>query len=60
MDAMLDLSFVIQPTRFPDTLPRGSGNTGYNFGTFNSTFYPGSTDDILDEAGNSIELESGT
>lgn len=58
-DAMLDLAFVIVPTRFPDTLPRGSGNTG-EFGRFNSTFYPGSTDDILDEAGNSIELESGT
>lgn len=58
-DAMLDLAFVIVPTRFPDTLPRGSGNTG-EFGTFNSTFYPGSSDDILNEAGNGIELEPGT
>lgn len=59
-DAMLDIAFVIVPTRFPDTAPRGSGNTGDNFGTFTSTFYPGATDDILNESGNSIELESGT
>ena len=60
MDAMLDIAFVIVPTRFPDTLPRGSGNTGDNFGTFTSPFYPGLTDDVLTEGGNSIELESGT
>ena len=60
LDAMIDISFVIVPTRMPDTAPRGSGNTGENFGTFASPFYPGLTDDVLTEGGNSIELESGT
>lgn len=60
LDAMIDISFVIVPTRMPDTAPRGSGNTGNNFGTFSSPFYPGLTDDVLTEGGNSIELESGT
>ena len=60
MEAMIDISFVIIPTRMPDTAPRGTGNTGEHFGTFTSPFYPGLTDDVLTEAGNSIELESGT
>ena len=59
-EAMLTISFVIIPTQFPDTLPRGSGNTGGDFGTFSSPFYPGTTEDVLTEGGNAIELESGT
>ena len=60
MDAMIDISFTIIPTSMPDTAPRGSGNTGEYFGRYQSPFYPGTTDDVLTEGGNAIELESGT
>ena len=60
MDAMIDISFTIIPTSFPDTAPKGSGNTGGSFGTYQSPFYPSSAADVLTEGGNAIELESGT
>jgi len=60
IDAMLDIAFVIIPTQMPDTAPRGSGNTGGQFGRFNSPLYPGIADNIDTENNRNIDLETNT
>ena len=40
--AMLRLSNLLEPTKYPSTLPRGSGNSQEN-GLINNRFYPGIT-----------------
>lgn len=57
--AMRRLSLVKQKTRFPCTLPIGSGNEGSNFGTIDR-FYPCPDDEILAETSGAILQESGT
>ena len=57
---MLDIAFVIIPTQMPDTAPRGSGNTGGQFGRFNSPLYPGIADNIDTENNRNIDLETNT
>lgn len=58
-DAMRKLAIFIKPTRFPCTLPIGSGNEGEN--TFNTDrFFPCPEDELLTEQGGSILLENNT
>lgn len=53
------LAVTIAPSRFPGTLPIGSGNyTGYTLG--DNYFYPESNADILAETNGSISLEDNT
>lgn len=56
-DACLALSVQMAASKFPSTLPRGSGNSD---GVFGSTFYDNEQDTILTETGGSIALEDDT
>lgn len=55
--AMRKLAITIKPTKFPCTLPKGSGNEG-DF--IDDKFFPCPEDSILTEAGGNISLESDT
>lgn len=57
MDAMLKLSRNIVPMSHPSTMPIGVGNQ--RNGSLRR-FYPGTTENVLTETNNNIELESGT
>lgn len=58
-EAMRALAFENIASVYPDTLPIGSGNEGDS--TFeNFHFYAGASDNVLDEQGNSIQLEENT
>ena len=57
--AMIRLSGGIGPTRYPSTLPRGSGNTGRN-GFRHDRFYPDLQNTILAETSGNIVLEENT
>jgi hypothetical protein len=57
MDAMRKLGQSMGETRYPSTLPRGSGNY-YEYST--NPFYPDRESEILAEATGSIALENGT
>jgi len=57
--AMVRLASGIGPTRYPSTLPRGSGNSCNN-GSINNRFYPDLQGTILAEPSGSIGLEENT
>lgn len=54
----IDLSFEQSESVYPETLPRGSGNSYPDY--LNSKFYPNQSDTILTETGGSIALEEDT
>lgn len=54
LDAVRVISFEIEATQYPSTLPVGSGN--YNCG-YDNDFYPGNDDEILAEQNGNILLE---
>lgn len=58
LQTMRRLGAHIAQTQFPCTLPRGSGNTGYAYGS--SRFYPALEATILAETTGSIALETYT
>lgn len=59
LSAMRKLAITIVPTKFPCTLPIGSGNEGDN--TFNTDrFFPCPEDAVLTEQGGNILLENNT
>jgi hypothetical protein len=57
MEAMLKLGTSQAPLVHPSTLPIGSGNEWY---LYRGRYYPGSTEDIIDETGQNIALENDT
>ncbi len=59
LKAMNRLSGGIAPTRYPSTLPSGSGNTGRN-GFRHDRFYPDLQNTILAETSGNIVLEENT
>lgn len=59
LDAIRVLSFSIDPSSYPSTLPVGSGNEG-NCTSNNNHFYPDQQDDILPETTGSIKIEEDT
>lgn len=60
MNAMLDIAVTVDATPMPCTMPVGSGNEGDRRGFQNDHFYDCPSDEILNEGGGSIDLESGT
>lgn len=60
MNAMLDIAVTVDPTPMPCTMPVGSGNEGDRRGFQNDHFYDCPSDEILNEGGGSINLESDT
>jgi hypothetical protein len=58
MKAMIELAVSIGPTQYPETLPRGSGNS--DFGYTDNHFYPGDDAAILTENNGFISIESET
>jgi len=59
MRAMTRLGVSIGATRYPSTLPVGSGNEG-NYSSLEGHFYPDEEAQILSEVTGSIGLESNT
>jgi len=60
LEAMIEIAISIEPAVYPETLPKGSGNTGYSTVPAYA-FYPGVEDeDILTEANGAVGLEEGT
>lgn len=59
LKTMEQLGVEVTTSQFPSTLPRGSGNTGRNFGC-TSNFYPDLEREILAETTGAIGLEEGT
>lgn len=57
LNTMRKIGMSLAASRYPSTLPRGSGN--YNNG-YDSAFYPCSEDEILRETTGAIGLETGT
>lgn len=57
LQAVMNISVVVQPTQLPDTLNIGSGNEDE---PYIDHFYPGVTDSVLTEDNGNILLESGT
>jgi hypothetical protein len=55
MRAMQKLGITYAPTEMPSTMPIGVNQDGHD-----QRFYPGAADSIVDETGQSIELESST
>ena len=60
LKVMRRLGQSITPTRYPSTLPIGSGNEGCHYGGLYSHFYDVDEDSILAETTGAISLESNT
>lgn len=59
LKTMEQLGVEVTTSAYPSTLPRGSGNTGRNFGNTDN-FYPDLEAEILAETTGAIGLEVGT
>ena len=59
LKTMEQLGVEVTTSAYPSTLPRGSGNTGRNFGATDN-FYPDLEREILAETTGAIGLEVGT
>ena len=60
IEAMRQIAVDIEASKYPCTLPIGSGNEQQGFGGSIWHFYPCEEDDLLNENGGSINLESDT
>lgn len=60
MRAMLNLAVETTASKYPSTLPRGSGNSYPGFRSSAYPFYPDEESTILEETGGSIALEDDT
>jgi hypothetical protein len=59
LKVLAKIAVTVSPTRFPSTLPRGTGNTDRTVDTFDN-FYPELESTILSESNGSISLEDNT
>ena len=60
LKTMEKLGVTMGATEYPSTLPRGSGNEGYNGGGWQSHYYPDLEAQILAETTGAIGLETST